>query len=530
MHNTNRTDHGIGQVLQTAKSHPGRWLLPIILIGGLGLAYALVHQPDWQASQALTIREESTDNNRWSGRFNEAEQLKHTQGTILELAKSPSVISAVLKSIGPPASCGNPGEWPTPQDVAAVREKTEVTSPNGAEFGTTRMVYLNVSGPNPQRAIQLATAICDETEKRFKKLREQEAHNAIAEMTNTVKLAEEELDAKTATLRKMETSVGSDLAELRMLSESFSGGSNLQTTLSEVKQELRQIENTFQTNQQLLSLLTAAQNDPSSLVATPNRLLDAQPALRRLKDGLIDTQLASSQLLGTMSPDHPRVKAAMVAESEIRGHLHRELEVAVRGLRAEQALVETQLTTLTQKSEDLQQRLQKLAEMRAAYSNQLIEVRQQTESLSRAQQDLNAARAGLAADEVISLVTRVDAPQAGPYPQGPGRSVIAAAGLAGGLFVAVGLLLLTTPTTLPTVAPAPVTDAHRMPIPAAAPTMAPAPASVPTSSVEAEERPAPQPPGRLPVGVPVPASATAGHGLTLKEALMRCSGSVNILN
>ena len=526
MYNTHITDHGLRQVLRTAKDYPWRWMLPTLLIGGLGLAYAWVHQPDWQASQALTIREQSADNAAWSGRFNEAEELKHTQETMLELAKSPPVISAALNSVGPPASCQDPQHFPSPQDVAAVRDKTDITSPHGAEFGTTRMFYLNVSQPDPQRTVQLVSAICDEAEKRFKKLREQEGNNSIAELSNTASLAQQELDRKTSNLRQMETSAGSDLAELRMLSESFSGGSNLQTTLSEVRQELRQVENTFHTNQQLLSLLTAAQDDPSSLVATPNRLLDAQPALRRLKDGLIDAQLASSQLMGTMSPDHPRVKAAMVAETEIRGHLHRELEVAVRGLGAEQALVQTQLTALTQKAEDLQQRLRKLAEMRAAYSNQLIEVRQQTESLSRAQQELNAARAALAADEVTSLVTRVDAPQTGPYPQGPPRSVIAAVGLAGGLLVGLGLLLLSTPSHLPTVGPSNETaSSHR---PTSLAPMTPPSAPAPSTPVVPELYPAPECPlPEYPVHPlatpPLPAPATAGHSLTLKEALMRCS-------
>ena len=421
MLNTNTTSLGGGNILLYAMKHPARILLPTLLIAGLTAAYALVvYQPEWQASQALTIRENVADDAPWSGRFNEAEQLKHTQETILELAKSPPVLAAALTRVGPPASCQHPQQWPTSEDIATVRDKTGVTSPNGAEFGTTRMFYLNVSDPDPQRAIQLATAICDEAEKRFRKLREQEGKSSIAELTNTLKLAEQELDHKTTELRKMETSAGSDLAELRMLSESFSGGSNLQTTLSEVKQELRQVENTYHTNQQLLSLLTAAQNDPSKLVATPNRLLDAQPALRRLKDGLIDAQLASSQLLGTMSNEHPRVKAALVAESEIRGHLHRELEVAVRGLRAEQELVQTHLAALTGKSEDLQRRLETLAEMRAAYSNQLVEVRQQTESVSRAQQELNGARADLSADEVTSSVTpRRHAPDR-PLPSRPG--------------------------------------------------------------------------------------------------------------
>ncbi len=528
-------DRGSVLILQNATRHPLRWLLPIVALGGLGLAYAMVYRPDWQASQALSIREESSDAAQWSGRFNEAEQLKHVQETVLELAKSPPVITAALRKIGPPADHSAPQNWPTPQDVAAVRDKIGVTSPNGTEFGTTRLFYLNVADPDPQRAIQLVAAVCDEAEKRFKKLREQEAKESITELSNTAQLAEKELETKTAKLRDMETSAGSDLAELRMLSESFSGGSNLQTTLAEVRQELRQVETTYQTNQQLLSLLVAAQHDPSNLVATPNRLLDAQPALRRLKDGLIDAQLASSQLLGTMSPDHPRVKAALVAESEIRGHLHRELEVAVRGLTAEQTLDQTQLSTLTQKADDLQRRMEKLAGMRAAYSNQLVEVRQQTESVARAQQDLNAVRAGLASDQVISLMTRVDSPETGPYPAGPGRTMIATAGLAGGLLVGFGLLLLTTPMTPPAKAQVPTAGDQHNELAAPPLTTTPTRAEPTQASPQPIPLPATLPPAPAqPIGAPVeptlPDLFPAGRTLTLKEALMRFTQNANVWN
>ncbi len=455
MQNTNDTQQGIRQLVRHAMQHPARWLLPTIIVGGLSLAYALVHQPDWIASQALTVREDYAENTAWPGQFNEAEQLKHAQETFLELTRSHSVIAAALAAVGPSASCDHPQQWPGAEDVATMQDKVEVLAPNGMEFGTTRMFYLIVSDPDPQRAVPLATAICDESEKRFKQLRDEEMQDAIAELTNTVHLAAQELDKDTETLQAMEARAGSDLAELRMLSESFSGGSNLQTTLAELQQELRQAESNYSANQQLLDLLTAAQQDPDNLVATPNRLLESQPALRRLKEGLIDAQLNSSQLLGTMSSEHPRVKAAAVAVTEIRGHLHRELALAVRGLGAEQTLSEKQINTLTTKANGLQQRLQTLAEMRASYANQLAEVRQKTSSLTHAQQELNTTRARLSAGDVITLVTRVDGPQIGPFPQGPGRSVIAAAGCVGGLLVGMGLLVLTLPTPAPLHEPSP---------------------------------------------------------------------------
>ncbi|MGM0488594.1 MAG: Wzz/FepE/Etk N-terminal domain-containing protein [Planctomycetota bacterium] len=533
MPNTNETDHNVGQILRHFRKHSLYWILPTLVCGALTSAYALVHQPQWVARQALTVRENYDENTPWSGQFNEAERQKHAQETFLELARSPAVVAGALEQVGPPASCQNPREWPTGEDVAAARERIEIVAPNGLEFGTTPMFYLNVGAPNRQRAIKLTTAIRDESETRFKQLRDQQTQAEIAELTNTVQLAAAALREETAKLQKIETRAGPDLSELRMLSDSFSGNSDLQTTLAEVRQELRQVENLSSANTQLLELLTAAQEDPAQLVATPNTLLESQPALRSLKEGLIEAQLNTSQLLGTMSDSHPRVKAAQVAQSEIRGHLHGELEVAVRGLRAEQSLHESQMKRLKKQVKRLQHRLRKLAGIRATYSNQLAEVQQQTDRLARARRDLSAARADLAARNVVGLVTRVDVPRTGPYPEGPGRSVIAASGGVGGFLLGLGMLVLTIP------APA---------VPAASSPLSPTASLQPTSSspVEADpsaeasaepgaERPAPSPAAQPAAAAtasnapatPRPTSVysppSASRHMTLKEALVRCN-------
>ena len=408
------------------------------------------------------------------------------------------------------------------------------------------MFYLKVQDTDRQRAVHVADVLCEEVEQRFDELRKRKSTDVIAELTKAVELARNELQQATAGLAEIESSVGSDLSELRMLSESMAGDSNLQRTLVEVKQELRQAENACQANQQLLVMLQAAQKDPSHLVATPNRLLESQPALRRLKEGLIDTQLSTSRLLGTMSAEHPQVQASLVAEEEIQGHLHRELEVAIRGLRAEQTLNESLIRALTQKITDLQDRLQRLAAIRANYSNQVAEVRQQTESLTRAQHELTSARGGLAAGQAGSLLTRIDGPQTGPYPAGPGRSVVAASGFAGGLLLGLGILFLTAPTTLATSA-----IAHTA-VPAPTPAVSPATTHVAAAVAQPVATPvATAPPATVPVAIPQPAvtmpmaapallkqpsaaaSTTGTHTsstLTLKDALARFSNGDNDWN
>jgi polysaccharide biosynthesis transport protein len=145
---------------------------------------------------------------------------------------------------------------------------------------------------------------------RFAQLRETKAGSASEELTRTVELARGDLDKATAALREVERRVGIDLAELRILNESPSGDSDLRHSATELKRELRTYQAAQPESEAFLKLLTAAKDDPSKLLASPSMLLKSQPALGRLKDGLVDAQLRTGQLLGTYSEAHPLVKGA----------------------------------------------------------------------------------------------------------------------------------------------------------------------------------------------------------------------------
>ena len=193
-------------------------------------------------------------------------------------------------------------------------------------------------------------------------------------------------------------------------------------------------------------MLTEGQSDPGRLVSTPNRLLDSYPSLRRLKDGLIDAQLRTAALQGTMSPDHPRVRAAKEAEEEIGRQLHDELAMAHRGVEVELRLLANRRDLLEDQLAKTNQRLQGLAEVRAGYANQVAEAKSRSALLERAEQNLAEAQAGRASAKAASLISRIDAPDAGIRPLGPGRIVIALCGVLGGLLTGFGLIFLAVPT------------------------------------------------------------------------------------
>ena len=101
--------------------HWRRWVLPACAIVCLAGIYSLVRSPWWEASQALVIRNEAANNQEGPGQFRQLDDMKVNQETVLELAKSSSVLSAALADVGPPGG-GTSSAWPAVADVSELRE------------------------------------------------------------------------------------------------------------------------------------------------------------------------------------------------------------------------------------------------------------------------------------------------------------------------------------------------------------------------------------------------------------------------
>jgi succinoglycan biosynthesis transport protein ExoP len=425
------------------------WFVPALVISLGAAIYALTYSDTWEASQALIVRNEAANNDRAPGKFAQPEEMKTIQETLLEIARSHSVLEAALKQVGPSADCNNKESWPTDRDVEACRKAIKLQPPKGAEFGKTEVFYLTVRDHDRVRAIALNEAIYDHLQTRFQELRDAKAHSMVDELSKTVSLAKADLAESTGRLAAVETRIGGDLAELRAMQDVGAGDSALRRSAEEIRNQLREARTTAKANEELLSVLHAAQDDPGRFVAAPSRLLESQPSLKRLKDGLLDAQLVTAKLLGARSADHPLVQAARQAEEEIGRHLHNELALAIRGMEVEtrlnadrEKLLEDQLAAATQ-------RLNRLAEIRASYENQTAENRNRTAMAERAEQNLAEARSALAGAKVASLISRIDAPDAGAKPIGPGRAIIAIGGILGGLIAGLGVVFLSLPTTSP---------------------------------------------------------------------------------
>ncbi len=433
-----------GQFVSILAGHPKCWLVPALVVAVLAAAYALVRPATWEASQALIVRNEAAGSQSSPGKFSHSDEMKTVQETILELAGSRTVLAEALREIGPPAARASADEaWPGDRDVDNLRKSVKLDPPKGAEFGSTEIFYLRVRDRSRPRAVALVAAICDQLEARFQQLRDTKAQSMIDELVKAVDLARDDLDESTARLKEIEQQVGSDLAELRGLQEWGSGDGQLGRTITEIRNELRDAQAVEKSSGELLVFLRAAQEDPSRLVATPNRLLEAQPALKRLKDGLVDAQLRSAELRGRMSDSHPLVLAARESEQQVSRHLHNELATAISGVDLDLRLNADRVALLEDRLEVATHRLGRLAALRADYANLIAETRNRTELLERGEEKLAEARVSQATAKAASLIGRVDAPEAGTNPVGPRRAMIVLVGLVGGLLAGLGTVLLT---------------------------------------------------------------------------------------
>ncbi len=423
--------------------HRRRWLLPAAAVTALAVLYGFVRPATWEASQALVLRNEAANNQEAVGKFAQPDEMKTVQETILELARSQGVLAAALEEVGPSADVRNVAAWPSPEDVADLREAVRLVPPKGAEFGKTEVFYLKVRDRDRERAVALVAALCARLEAGFQTLRDARAKSMVDELERAVHLASADLRDATDRLAGIETRVGSNLAELRLLCESNSGESALRRSATEIRSELRQVKAASKANQELLALLREARQRPGRLVAMPQPLLDSQPALKRLKDGMVDAQLSAAQLQGRMSDAHPLVIAARQSQDEINRRLAEELDAAVAGVEADLRMNHSRLAMLDEQLAGVTAQLNELAALRAPYENQVAESRKRTELLERAVQRLADARASQATARAASLLTRIDTPDAGTNPMGPSRVAIALFGLAGGLAAGLGVVFLT---------------------------------------------------------------------------------------
>ena len=439
------------ELLKTYWAWRRLWIATTVAFGGLGLVYVLFLKNDmWTASQGLIVRDEANGAVMRLGRFQSQTEMKAAQETILEMARNTQVLREALLEVGPAKSFLSFNKisenWPSQREVSELAEDAiGVRAPQGAEFGTTEVIYLDIKQHTRDRALELNKAVCEALDSRLRQVRVARADGVINELVRASSMATEDLKKASDQLQIVEREAGADLADLRGLSEANGSGSASRTQLENVKTELRQVETLHASLLSDLALLKETQADPERLLSAPASILSAHPGLKKLREGLADAQLNTSQLRGRFTASHPLVFVATSAESEIKQQLQTELAQATSNSQREVTVSQARLDKLKKQQQQLEERLERLARIRTEHEQLNQEVRSRTRILQDAERQLADTRAARDAALTTSLLTRIDDPVLGERPVGPGRSTILAAMTMAGLCFGLGIVFLLTP-------------------------------------------------------------------------------------
>lgn len=426
------------------------WLATTGLFAALALFYVVFLKGDtWVASQALMVRDEANGAVMRLGRFESQTEMKAAQETILEMARNAQVLHDALSNFGRPPTWRS---WlfgdapPTAAEVDALaRNGIQVRAPRGAELGTTEVIYLDVKQETPERALKLNRVVCDALENRLQQVRQARADGVITELQTAKETAAAQLKQATNRLTRIETETGADLSDLRGMTDSNSGGSGTRQVLDTIKSELRNAELAVQQTETDLQLAKDSYQNPDQLMLTPSSLVNSQAGLKTLRDGLANATINTSQLQGRYTQSHPLVIAALEAEANLREQLRIQLGLSIQTLSKDLDLANERLSKLNAQRLQLEERLENIARIRATYSNLASEVKARNQQLQDAERDLGQAQASRDAAMTSSLITRMDEPQIGEKPIGPGRSTIVAGATISGLFFGLGIVFLLSP-------------------------------------------------------------------------------------
>lgn len=422
----------------------------VLAAGAIGLvagAIAALAPSRYAGSQALVIRQRSEPGETALGAFAHSDDRKAVQAAVAALALHEEVIADSLAEIGPPR--GAPSGWPTAEDVETARKQVELRPPSGSDYGQTDIFYLRAEAVGRSRAAAFAESLARGVQARYQTVRRDQAEGMIRELEAAAAAAESEVRRFAERAGAIEAQVGPDLAELRLLDATSGGISDLRQNLMVIEAEQRDAERNARLMRELRDLLATTHDARATLIATPSDLLNLQPGLRRLKEGLIDAQLRTAALRGSRSERHPDVRAAVAEEARSDERLQAEVEVALAGLNIDLELAEGRIDHLKRRIADSHDRLAKIGALRSEYHGLTTSLQDQSEHLQHVRRELGDLRGAVASARQAPLLQLIDAPSVGLHPVGLSRKATIGGGLFGGFACGIAWVLLITPASRP---------------------------------------------------------------------------------
>jgi uncharacterized protein involved in exopolysaccharide biosynthesis len=412
------------------------WVIaPTLALFAMSCAYALLGPKRWRGTQVLHVREEMIGQQRRPGHFDSLDDMKTAQETVLEVARNPAVVGRCLTAL-------DGIERPTIRAIEQLQGQIEISASNGAELGKTELIRLSVVERTPDRARILCEKLAGELEQALRSVRFKRASSMVAELEQAAAAAQRFLDEVATQIKDFELQLGAELPNLRHLIEPTSGDNDLQRTSTQIATELRAAESSLESIQTQRKLLQEALTEFHANASMPNELLTEQPALKRLKDGLVDAQLKLASLRGDYHDNHPKVAAAEEFAAAVARAIQQELAVAIRGLSDQIQIDEAHVAHLQRRRDEVSQRLRMLTEQRVVYDQLNAEFKRRDEILRDAQTAVAQAESIKAAAQHVDFLTRVGAAQVGSRPEGISKRALVGAWTIMGWLIGIGLVMM----------------------------------------------------------------------------------------
>lgn len=431
-------------VFKTLVLYAPMWVGATILFTAIGVITALVSTDHYAASMPVVLRDEATGSVERLGRFGSQSQLKAAQETILEMARNQEVVREALLAVGPESGKAGP-DWPSIKQVEQVAdEHINVRAPQGGEFGNSEVIYLQVEATSRKRAEAFCRAVFDSLAQRMRSVRRIRADSVLDELVQARKLAEQKLGESMQQLKHIEIDFGSDLGELRNLSETV-GDVTIRRALDQTNRELQAAQLELDSLKSLLQLLEEGRRDPKRLIVAGGDLLSSQPSLLKLKDGLIRAQLLTSELNGRYQSGHPELRAAEETEAQIRHQLQLEAGSVIQAMQPNMRLKRQKIANLNEKKQQLVRRLERVAQVRSEYAALLSEVKYRTRIVETTDEALTEAQASRAAALSVNLLAELGPPIVGEDPVGTSGTLLTLGASTAGLMFGLGGVFLIAP-------------------------------------------------------------------------------------
>lgn len=440
MRSTNLLEH----VYLCLRKYSLIWMALMIFGFVASVAYnKLLATKTYTARQSLILRDDLMGDAYKPSRFESQEQLKSAQETVLEIARKPQVIKAVLEQLGPTSSFSF-GTYPSAETIEDVQGNITLAAPNGAEFGKTEAVVLSVKTVDPERSRKFVNLLLDQIDSKLNEVRLLRLESMRNELSQASVNAMQSLKTASRRLQDLEKSFGADITTIRGLNDpQGSGGFDLK--LNQIRLEQRQAAAQLASAKNQRALLLSAEKNGGVEFVSSNELLELQPALRGMMTNLSAAmaQLAINE--GRYTSLHPELQRSRRAVKQQKQQLFNSIGTTIKGLDSQIQTLGALEKRLGQAVVKLEKQLENLTEQRVPYATLEEEVKKKAEVYNEVQGRLAQVQSYASSKEEVAMLTRVDEPQVNSRPDQIGAFQSGVIGGAIGLICGLGLVALLAP-------------------------------------------------------------------------------------